>query len=163
MLLRPTLVAICLLLALPALADTYTARVVGVTDGDTIKALDGTRVQHRIRLAGIDAPEKAQPYGQRSKQHLAEQVFGREVTLSCGKHDRYKREVCVVLLEGQDINLSQVQAGYAWWYRQYAREQTPAQRKEYEEAERTAQERHAGLWRDNSPIPPWEWRKHRLK
>lgn len=160
---RPTLATICLALALPVLADTYTARVVGVTDGDTIKALDGTRFQHRIRLAGIDAPEKTQPYGQRSKQHLAELVFGREVTLDCGKQDRYKREVCVVLLDGQDINLLQVKAGCAWWYRQYAREQTPAQRKEYEEAERTAQELHAGLWRDISQIPPWEWRKHRLK
>ena len=116
MLLRPTLVTICLLLALPALADTYTARVVGVTDGDTVKVLDATRVLHKIRLEGIDAPEKAQPYGQRSKQHLAGLVFSREVTLNCGKHDRYKREVCVVLLADQDINLSQVQAGYAWWY-----------------------------------------------
>ncbi len=158
MLLRPTLVTICLLLALPALADTYTARVVGVTDGDTVNVLDETRVQHKIRLAGIDAPEKAQPYGQRSKQHLAELVFGKEVVLDCGKRDRYKREICVVGLDGQDINLALVQTGFSWWYRQYAHEQTSAQRHDYAAAEAAAREARRGLWADDNPTPPWEWR-----
>ena len=156
---RAASAVIGLTLSLSALAETYTARVVGVTDGDTIKVLDGRRTAHKIRLAGIDAPEKAQPYGQRSKRYLADQVYGRTVTLDCGELDRYKRLLCVVLLDGRDINLSQVQAGYAWWYQRYSRMQTLHQRQSYEEAELAARARRAGLWRDNSQSPPWEWRK----
>lgn len=163
MLLRPTLAAACLLLATQALAETYTARVVGVTDGDTVKALDGSKVLHTIRLASIDAPEKKQPYGQRAKQFLADQVFDRDVTFSCSKMDyRKKREVCVIDLDGSDVNLGMVQAGYSWWYRQYAREQTPTQRHAYAEAEATAREGRFGLWADDSPVPPWDWR-HRKR
>ena len=147
------------LLVSSALAGTYTGRVVGVMDGDTIKVLDKAKTLHRIRLAGVDAPEKKQPYGQRSKQQLARQVFDREVTLDCGKIDRYKREICVVLLDGQDITLAQVQSGYGWWYRQYAREQTLSQRLAYQAAELSARELRLGLWRDPSPTPPWEWRQ----
>ena len=147
-----------LLLVTSVVAETYTARVVGVMDGDTIKVLDSTRAQHKVRLAGIDAPEKAQPFGQKARQHLASQVFGREVTLDCGKVDRYQREICVVLFEGKDVNLAQVEAGLAWWYRQYAREQTAAQQHVYAEAEATAHDARRGLWANDSPMPPWEWR-----
>lgn len=146
-----------LLVVSSVVAGTYTARVVGVMDSDTIKVLDSTRVQHKVRLVGIDAPEKAQPFGQKAKQHLASQVFGREVTLDCGKVDRYQREICVVLLEGQDVNLAQVKAGLAWWYRQYAREQKVAQQHAYAEAEETARDARRGLWANDSPTPPWEW------
>lgn len=147
------------LLASSVLAETYTGRVVGVMDGDTVKVLDKAKMLHKIRLAGVDAPEKSQPYGQRAKQNLASRVFDREVTLDCGKLDRYKREICVVLLDGQDINLAQVQAGYGWWYRQYAREQTLSQRLAYQAAELSARELRIGLWRDASPTPPWKWRQ----
>lgn len=162
MLLRPFVAASLLLIGSLALADTYIARVVGVTDGDTVRVLDGTKTLHKIRLAGIDAPERTQPFGQRSKQYLAGLVFGRDVTLDCGKLDRYKREVCVVILDGQDINLSQVRAGYSWWYRQYAREQRLDQRKAYAEAEAMARETRTGLWSEKNPTPPWEWR-HRKR
>jgi len=76
------------LLTTSAIADTYTGRVVGISDGDTIKVLDVTNTQHKIRLAGIDAPEKKQAFGQRSKVSLSDQIFGRDVTLDCGKRDR---------------------------------------------------------------------------
>lgn len=153
------MLALALLSAAPwVAAEGLTGRVVGVADGDTITVLDAQRVQHKIRLAGIDAPEKRQPFGQVSKQHLADLVFGQEVELDCGRPDRYRREVCVVLLGGQDVNLAQVQAGLAWWYRQYAREQTAERREAYSAAEREAQEARRGLWQEPSPMPPWEWR-----
>ena len=141
-----------------AVADTYTARVVAITDGDTIKVLDSQSRLHKIRLAGIDAPEKKQPFGQRSKQHLSEMVFGKEVTLDCNKVDRYRREICVVLIDGRDANLSQVEVGLAWWYRKYAREQTAQQQADYEVAEDRARSSRVGLWVEPEPIPPWEWR-----
>jgi endonuclease YncB( thermonuclease family) len=90
-------------------------------------------------------------------------VYGKDVTLDCGKRDRYQREVCVVILEGQDINLAQVAAGLAMWYRQYAREQTPRQRDEYAAAEQEAKDGRRELWSDAEPTPPWEWRRSRRK
>jgi len=70
--------------------------VVSIADGDTCALLDEGRTQHRVRLAGIDAPEKKQPYGQLSRQHLADLVFQRKVTAECGKIDRYGRDVCKI-------------------------------------------------------------------
>lgn len=141
-----------------AVADTTSGWVVGVSDGDTITVLGADNNRLKVRLAGIDAPEKKQAFGQRSKEHLSSLVYGREVMLDCGKLDRYGREVCVVLLGERDVNLEQVRAGLAWWYRQYSREQSPMRRAAYERAERDAQESRVGLWKDVSPIPPWEWR-----
>ncbi len=140
------------------LAATIEGRVVGVSDGDTITVLDGTKTQHKIRLAGIDAPESKQAFGQASKKHLSDLVFGKNVTLDCGKTDKYRREVCVVLVNGQDANLAQVKAGMAWWYRKYQKEQTPRQREEYEGAETAAKAGRIGLWQETDPVPPWEWR-----
>ena len=88
-----------------------------IADGDTITLLDGNREQHKIRLAGIDASEKAQPYGQRSKQHLAEVAFGKHAKADCYKVDRHGRDVCNVYVNGKDIGLAQIDAGLGWWYR----------------------------------------------
>jgi endonuclease YncB( thermonuclease family) len=140
------------------LAATIEGRVVGVSDGDTITVLDAAKTQHKIRLAGIDAPESKQAFGQASKKHLSDLVFGKNVTLDCGKTDKYRREVCVVLVNGQDANLAQVKAGMAWWYRKYQKEQTPRQREEYEGAETAAKAGRIGLWQETDPVPPWEWR-----
>lgn len=139
-------------------ATTLSGKVVGVADGDTITVLDGGRQQHKVRLAGIDAPEKKQPFGNRSKQHLSDLVFGKAVSLECGKVDRYRRDICVVLVAGRDVNLAQVEAGMAWWYRKYAKEQTAQQRADYEAAELRARTSKAGLWADTDPVPPWDWR-----
>lgn len=153
------LALLCLLLhAGQILAATIEGRVVGVHDGDTITVLDGTNTQHKIRLAGIDAPESKQAFGQASKKHLSDLVFGKGVTLDCGKTDKYRREVCVVMVDGQDANLAQVKAGMAWWYWKYKKEQTPLQRTEYEAAETTAKAGRVGLWGEADPVPPWEWR-----
>lgn len=140
------------------LAETVQGRVVGVSDGDTITVLDAQRQQHKIRLAGIDAPESKQAFGQASRKHLSDMVFDRDVTLDCGKTDKYRREVCVVLVDGHDINLAQVTAGMAWWYRKYQKEQSTAQRSSYEAAEAAAKAGRVGLWSEADPVPPWEWR-----
>jgi endonuclease YncB( thermonuclease family) len=99
------LASVALLLFMPlgaAHADTLTGRVVGVTDGDTITVLDANRQQHKIRLGGIDAPEKAQPFGQRSKENLSRLVFNKEVQVDWTKRDRYQRIVGKVWVQPSD-------------------------------------------------------------
>ncbi len=140
-------------------AATITGRVVGVSDGDTITVLDADRTQYKIRLAGIDAPESKQAFGSRSKQNLSDLVFGKDVAVEWDKRDRYQRVVGVVLVDGHDVNLEQVRAGMAWWYRQYAKEQTLDDRRLYEQAENGAKAARRGLWVDANPVPPWEWRR----
>ncbi len=85
-------------------------------------------------------------------------VFDRDVILDCGKTDKYRREVCVVMVDGQDANLAQVKAGMAWWYRKYQKEPTSRQRASYEAAEATARADRVGLWKDADAVSPWEWR-----
>lgn len=100
----------------PALAETLSGRVVHVADGDTITVLDVRNQQHKIRLAGIDAPERKQAYGNASKKHLASLVAGKAVSVDWQKRDKYKRIIGKVLLDGQDICLEQIKAGMTWHY-----------------------------------------------
>jgi endonuclease YncB( thermonuclease family) len=146
-----------------ALADQLQGQVVKVSDGDTVTVLDEQRQQHVIRLAGIDAPEKSQPHGQKSKAFLSQAVFGRHVTVQFDKRDRYGRIVGQVVAQGEDANLQQLQAGWAWHYKQYQREQTPQDRADYAEAEVKARDKNLGLWQGQPPPePPWAYRA-RLK
>lgn len=150
---------IALLLAIQAHAGTLLGKVIRVADGDTITVLDGSKTQHKIRLSGIDAPEKGQAFGQVSKQSLIEQVAEQDVTVEWSKSDKYGRKVGKVLLDGQDINLEQIRCGLAWHYKQYEREQSPADRQTYAAAEDAARSAQVGLWRDAAPVPPWEFRR----
>lgn len=147
-----------LLLALSTQAETIKGRVVGVADGDTVSVLDASKTQHKIRLAGIDAPEKAQAYGQRSKESLSELVFDRMVTVETTKRDRYGRSVGTVRVDGLDANLEQIKRGMAWHYKAYEREQSPQERRDYAAAEVAAREARLGLWKDAQPVPPWDFR-----
>lgn len=140
-------------------AESYSGLVVSVADGDTVTVLDGANQQHKVRLAGIDAPEKAQAFGNVSRQHLAQLVFQKRVTIEFEKFDRYRREVGKVLVAGRDINLQQIEAGLAWHYKTYQSEQPPADRQVYSAAESSAATGLRGLWRAPSPTPPWEFRK----
>lgn len=140
-------------------AETLTGRVVAIADGDTLTVLDQQRGIHKIRLIGIDAPEKAQPFGAVSKQHLAELVFQRDVQVLWEKKDRYGRTLGKVLLNGADVSLRQVTDGMAWWYRHYARDQEANDQGRYSEAEARAQRGRIGLWSMESPMAPWEWRR----
>lgn len=143
---------------LGASAAQLDGRIVGIADGDTLTLLDGSKQQHKIRIAGIDAPEKRQPFGQRSKENLSRLAFSKTVQADCPKQDRYQRHVCTVVVEGRDVGLEQLRAGLAWWYRKYAAEQPARQRSDYEAAEAAAKRDRAGLWMASDPVPPWDFR-----
>ncbi|MEO8787154.1 MAG: thermonuclease family protein, partial [Chitinophagaceae bacterium] len=142
-----------------AQAETLTGQVVKIADGDTLTVLDASKQQHKIRLAGIDAPEKSQAFGTVAKQNLAALVFGRMVTVEWSKRDRFHRILGKVLLNGEDINLEQIRAGLAWHYSRYAKDQLPADRELYALAEAAARSLGAGLWHDAAPVPPWDFRR----
>ena len=153
------LTALAASLALSSLAwADFTGNVVSVADGDTITVLDVDKVQHKVRLTGIDAPEKKQPFGNRSKQRLSDMVFNKTVTVETDKRDRYGRELGKVLAGGKDVNLEQVRAGLAWHYKKYERTQSATDRQAYADAENVAKAAKRGLWHDDAPAPPWEWR-----
>jgi endonuclease YncB( thermonuclease family) len=131
--------------------------------GDSITVLDNTNTQHCIRLQGIDAPERKQAFGNVSRKHLALLVAAKTVTVKWAKRDRYRRIVGFVLVDGQDVNLVQVKAGMAWFYRYYQKELSRENRKRYAQAEDEARANKKGLWQDKDPMPPWEWRRQRLR
>ena len=143
-------------------------KVVAVTDGDTIKDLDRNKVQHKIRLSGIDAPEKAQPFGNASRKHLATMVAGKEVRVETTKNDRYGRVLRKVWVQPRDCpscgktlnaNHAQIRSGMAWWYQDYAKDQSAEDQGRYESAVTEARKRKLGLWSEPNPIPPWAWRR----
>jgi endonuclease YncB( thermonuclease family) len=143
-------------MAVPLLvqAEQFTGTVVGISDGDTISVLrEGKAV--KVRLYGIDAPEKAQAFGTRARQFTAALVFQKDVTIVVHAIDRYGRIVGDVLLpDGRNLSQELVKAGMAWWYKPYAAKDTTLAQLE---AEARAAKR--GLWADAHPIPPWAWRK----
>ncbi|MFM1907992.1 MAG: hypothetical protein RLZZ591_1669 [Pseudomonadota bacterium] len=153
-----TAVVVLLLCGQVIYAATLTGRVVGVSDGDKVTVLDDQKVQHKIRLAGIDAPEKKQAFGWVSKDHLAKQVFSKFVTEDYAKSVKYGRLVGKILLDGQDVNIRQLQTGLAWHYKKYEAEQPPGDRLTYARAEQMAMDRRIGLWCDKSPVAPWDFR-----
>ncbi len=135
--------------------------VVRVADGDTVTVRDQRSKTHRVRLAGIDAPEQAQPHGAASRQHLVQLVAGREVEVRYAKTDDYGRLVGTLWLDGRDVNLAQLQAGLAWHYRHYQDEQPRAERQAYAEAEAQARQARLGLWQDPAATGPWDSRQQR--
>ena len=152
-------IAMCwLVLALNTEASELTVKVVSVSDGDTLKVLVDSQ-QIKIRLGGIDAPESDQPFGQASKRYLAEAVAGQMVVVDFEKKDRYGRVIGKVLLDGADMNLRQVEAGYAWWYEYYKRDQSEADQQAYSAAEQQAKGSGIGLWSEPAPINPYDWRQ----
>lgn len=152
------LVIASLVLGHAAVANTLQGRVVGVSDGDTVTVLDVDNKPHKIRLSGIDAPEKEQAYGQKSKESLSELVFGKSVDVEWRKQDRYGRTVGKIMLGGVDICLEQVKRGMAWHYKQYQQEQTAQDRLSYAESETLARSMRTGLWQDASPVEPSAFR-----
>lgn len=158
-----------LLLSATASPAQLFGKVVGVADGDTVTILEESDQQHKVRLAGIDAPERRQAYGDRAKQHLSSLVYGKTVVVVWDKRDRYGRIVGRVLARdcsgltcrySIDAGLEQIKAGLAWHYKQYEKEQAPAERMRYAALEQEARTRREGLWHDAGPVPPWEYRHH---
>ena len=134
-------------------------KVIRVVDGDSITVLDSENAQHKIRMAGIDAPERKQPYGKAARQYLAKYVFKKQVCVGWYKRDKYQRLVGVVRIDGEDINLKMITAGLSWHYKQYQNEQSASDRVRYSKAQEDAESADAGLWRDRNPIAPRLWRR----
>ena len=141
-----------LLFVFTAHAEEFSVRVLGVADGDTITVLAGVEPR-RVRLAGIDAPEKGQPFGQRAKQAVSRLVFGRTVRVVVRGQDRYGRTLGEVRLPGRaSLNERLVEEGWAWHYFRYSKDQLLAER------EAAARRSRRGLWVDPRAVPPWEFR-----
>lgn len=153
---KVALIGLAILVSLMASAhDNISGRVVAVSDGDTLTVLDASHQQHKIRLAGIDAPEKAQPFGQVGKQKLAEFCYMKQASIEIMDTDRYGRIVGDVTCDGLNANEEMVRGGYAWVYRQYS--------KGFEHLipiEEQAKLAQLGLWKDDQPTPPWAWRRN---
>ena len=140
-------------------AKTMEGLVVGVADGDTITVLDQQKNTYKIRLQGIDAPEKKQAFGEKSKQSLHDLVHGKQVRIEYDKEDKYGRIVGKITLDDLDICLQQLVLGMAWHYKKYQNEQSVADRVVYTDAELKSKSLKLGLWADETPTPPWEFRK----
>ena len=134
-----------------AYAD-FTGRVVNVADGDTITVLRD-RTQVKVRFLEIDAPEKAQAFGTKSKESLSEMCFGKTAELADKGKDRYGRTLARVTCDGVDANAEQVRRGMAWVYDRYVTDKTLYAVQEEAKADRR------GLWQDDKPVPLWEWRR----
>lgn len=160
---RFLLLLFTLIVAIPSVADTLQGRVVGIADGDTVTVLDASNTQVKIRLMGIDAPEKKQAFGNKSKESLSALVFNKQVTVEYNKRDKYGRTVGKIIVNGVDANLEQVKAGTAWHYKKYQNEQSVEDRSIYAQAEEKARVEKRGLWVDADPTPPWEWRKEQKR
>jgi endonuclease YncB( thermonuclease family) len=158
---RIRIIAIIILLCFlsPAIAETLTGRVLRVIEGDRIVLLTPGGAQQQVRLLGIDAPERGQTDGARSQDYLAERLTGRFVVVVYQRRDRFGAIIGQVRLGGVDVNLEQIRAGMAWYYRHQATELTPSERIVYEQAEQEARREHRGLWAGESPVSPWEWRQ----
>ena len=143
---------LCVCTSVPALSwGQY--RLVGVADGDTLTLLTDDKTQHKIRLHGIDAPEKGQPFGTAAKTALSKLVGSQRVRVETSKKDKYGREIGRVFAGDVDVNLSLLEQGVAWHYTEY--DHSPA----FRDAAGKAKKSKLGLWSDAGAIPPWEWRK----
>jgi len=134
--------------------------VIGIADGDTLTARCNTSVGKEnvtVRLAEVDAPEKRQPFGNRSRQHLAELCFKKAAEVRPQARDRYGRTVGRVVCDGMDANAEQVRAGMAWAYTRYITDQTLAK------LEQEARTDRRGLWSDSIPVAPWQWRRSQVR
>ena len=143
-------------------AEKIDALVIKVADGDTITILDEQKKTHKVRLQGIDAPEKKQAYGEKSKQHLAFLIYNRTVHVEYSKYDKYGRIIGKVSLKGQDICLEQITKGMAWHYKKYQNEQSTIDRELYSSTELKARDTKIGLWNDVQLTTPWDFRKNNL-
>jgi endonuclease YncB( thermonuclease family) len=155
---RSLLGLFALTLALNLHAQSLLGRVVSVADGDTITVLDINKTQHRVRLSGIDAPEKNQAFGEASRKSLSELVANKKVTVIWERQDKYSRKLGKVMLGELDCNLEQLRRGLAWHYKKYENEQPPVDRKSYANAEEVARSKKVGLWGEPAPIAPWDFR-----
>lgn len=157
------LVSICFLIYIPinfiisSETNAETVQVVGITDGDTIAVLNSKNETFKVRLAEIDAPEKNQPFSNKSKQILSDKIFQKRVFLKESTKDLYGRTVSKIYLDSRYINEEMVIEGWAWHYVQYSKSKDMANAQDY------AKNHNLGLWVEHDPIPPWLFRKKKKK
>lgn len=148
---------IIIFIALSLHAKEFEAEIIGVMDGDTVKALTSDKTEIKIRLEHIDAPEKNQAFGQVCKKMLSDLVFGKSVIIRAQKRaDRYGRTIGEIFLceaSKESVNMALVRSGCAWHYKAFSKDSS------YAEAERIARDSRSGLWKDAEPVAPWNWRK----
>ena len=147
------LLPLLLLFTLSAQAETLEGKVVKIADGDTLTLLTSSNQQVKVRLAGIDTPERKQPFGNRAKQALSSLAFQKQALVEIETKDRYGRTVGIVFVNGQNVNTELVKQGMAWVYRKYNKDM------DLYELESRAKKEKLELWLDENPIPPWEWRR----
>ena len=150
---RPILTAVLLFLVLAGSTLAEQLKVVSISDGDTFTGLDSQNRQVKVRLHGIDAPEKAQAFGNVSRKALGDLIEGKTVEVQQVDKDRYGRVVANVHVGGTHVNRELVAKGLAWRYVQYDK------KGEFTQVEQAAKTARKGLWGDANPVPPWEWRK----
>ena len=138
--------------------SAWEARCVGVADGDTITVRAEGQTKARIRLYGIDAPEKGQDFGGRAKEHLSGLVYGETVDIEKMDTDRYGRTVAVVRVGAVNANEEMLKAGMAWVFTPRCRNKVCVG---WKDLEIQARERRAGLWSQPEPVAPWDWRKQK--
>ena len=135
-----------------AYAEEFSAKVIVVIDGDTVLVLRGNK-QIKVRLAGIDAPEKDQAFGENSRQSLTDLVLNKQVRVESQAMDSYGRMVAQIKVDELNVNYEQVQRGMAWAYSRFNRSKTLLV------LQNSAMEAKRGLWAQSEPMPPKEWRK----
>lgn len=140
-------------LAFPNLCFPWFGKVVGISDGDTIRVMHSGR-ETKVRLFGIDCPERDQAFGDKARRFSAKMVFGKVVEVEQVDRDVYGRSIAWVSVDGKSLNKELLRAGLAWWYRYYAENEHELERLEAE-----ARQKKIGLWSWRNPIPPWEFRR----
>ncbi len=136
-------------------AQTLTGKVVKIADGDTFTILLNNHQKKRIRLHGVDCPEKGQDFGNVAKEYISNLIAGKSVTVVPTKKDRYGRTVAIVKVDTTNVNESLLRAGLAWHYKQYDNTQ------HWAELEHQAKSHHRKIWSLQNPTPPWQWRKQK--
>ena len=167
--LKRIVIVMLFLLSTYSFAD-FNAQVVYIIDGDTVDVLDSNNQKFRIRLLGIEAPEKKQSFGYESTLYLKKRISGEFVTIISRPNnnkpytlDFYKRILGKINLNGIDINLEMVKKGMAWHYKKYKKNQPIDERQSYNKAESNAREKNIGLWVGDRILPPWKWRQQNRK
>ena len=136
--------------------SSFTGKVVSVADGDTITVLTADKQQIKVRLSSVDTPEGGQAYGQKAKNFTSSMVFKKNVTIHPETTDKYGRTVAMVYVDGKNLNEQIVANGYGWVYRYYCK---GSYCDDWLKLEETARDAQIGLWADNHPLPPWDWRQ----
>ena len=153
---RFALILIFVLISLVCSAQRFTVKVVSISDGDTFTAINKDNLQLKIRIFGIDAPEKKQAYGNKSKEFLSSLIFGKSISIDVQSKDGYGRYLAYVYSpEGKDVSLLMIHEGMAWHFTKYDNNEV------YEAAQAGAKKAKRGLWADPSPIAPWDFRSNK--